>query len=76
MTAPLTLSKTEACALLGVTAAAFDGWRRKGILPDPIPGTRRWSRKAIQRSIDRGLDNDPSTEADLALEGWIERRAS
>ena len=76
MKAAITLSKAEACDLLGVTTAAFDDWRRKGILPAPIPGTRRWSRRAIQHSIDRGLDISPADEADLALEGWINRRAS
>jgi hypothetical protein len=29
----------------------FDDWVRKGILPRPIPGTRRWSRTAIERAL-------------------------
>jgi hypothetical protein len=35
------------------TAAAFRGWVRRGIMPKPIPGTRRYDRRAIDLALDR-----------------------
>lgn len=55
------LTKQEAAAYCGCdTLAAFDQWRKKGIVPDAIPGTNRWDRKAIDRALDRasGLVTD------------------
>lgn len=48
---PLTLTRPQAAALLGLTPAGFDVWVRKGIVPPAIAGTRRWSRAAIERAI-------------------------
>jgi hypothetical protein len=48
------LTKQEAADYCGCkTLAAFDRWRAKGIVPDPIPGTNRWDRKALDRALDR-----------------------
>lgn len=48
------LSKQEAADYCGCdTLAAFDSWRRKGIVPDAIPGTNRWDRKALDLALDR-----------------------
>ncbi|WP_369723307.1 hypothetical protein AB8Z38_04540 [Bradyrhizobium sp. LLZ17] len=47
------LTKQEAAEYCGCkTLAAFDQWRAKGIVPDAIPGTNRWDRKAIDRALD------------------------
>ena len=73
---PLTLDKAAACAFLGISAAAFDDWRRRGILPEPIRGTRRWSAKALRAAIEGELDNNPPDEAELALERWEHSQAS
>jgi hypothetical protein len=41
------MTKTDAAAYCGCgSLAAFDDWVRRGIVPGPIPGTRRWDRKA------------------------------
>lgn len=62
---PRTLSRQQAAEYLGLTPAGFDVWVRKGILPPPIAGTRRWDRKAIDAALDKssGLaeqsDEDP-----------------
>lgn len=48
------LTKDEAAQYCGCQSlAAFDRWRRKGIVPDAIPGTNRWDRKALDRALDR-----------------------
>ncbi|ACF01532.1 conserved hypothetical protein [Rhodopseudomonas palustris TIE-1] len=48
------MTKEEAAAYCGCeTLAAFDQWRKKGIVPDAIPGTNRWDRKAIDQALDR-----------------------
>jgi hypothetical protein len=47
------MTKAEAIEYVGCkTAAAFDRWRRQGIVPGPIPGTRRWDRVALDRALD------------------------
>lgn len=76
MTEPITLSKDEACAYLGVSKSQFDDWRRRGILPEPIRGTRRWSREALRQAIDPALDNSDANEADIAVREWENRQAS
>lgn len=76
MPEPLTYSKQQACAFLGIAQGCFDDWVRRGILPRAISGTRRWSREAIRQSIERGLDNSPLSEAELALREFENRQAS
>ncbi|MCA6114294.1 hypothetical protein J6524_05035 [Bradyrhizobium sp. WSM 1738] len=59
------LSKQEAAEYVGCeTLAAFDRWRQKGIVPDAIPGTNRWDRKALDAALDRasGLVSDSAEE--------------
>ena len=48
------LTKQEAADYCGCnTLAAFDRWRREGIVPEAIPGTNRWDRKALDAALDR-----------------------
>ena len=51
MTNNLTLTRPEAAALCGLTPAGFDMWVRKGVVPPPLPGTRRYSRVQIERAL-------------------------
>ncbi len=48
---PLVLTRTEAATLCKISTRTFDLWIRKEILPGPIPGTRRWSRVAIEQAL-------------------------
>lgn len=51
---PRGLSVTAAANYAGCqTTAAFRGWVRRGIMPKPIPGTRRYDRRAIDLALDR-----------------------
>ncbi|SDP47319.1 hypothetical protein SAMN05428967_2275 [Phyllobacterium sp. YR620] len=47
----LVLTRPEAAALCHISAATFDSWVRRGVVPKPIVGTRRWSRIAIERAL-------------------------
>jgi hypothetical protein len=44
----MTVTDSGCCSL-----RAFDEWVRRGIVPGPIAGTRRWDRKAIDAALDK-----------------------
>jgi hypothetical protein len=51
---PRGLSVTAAAIYTGCqTVAAFRAWVRRGIMPRPMPGTRRYDRRAIDLALDR-----------------------
>jgi DNA-binding transcriptional MerR regulator len=54
------LTKREAAERCAVTPSAFDQWKRKGIVPGPVPGTRRYDAKALDLALDKamGLSSD------------------
>ena len=67
------LTKREAADRCAVTPSAFDQWKQKGIVPGPVPGTRRYDAKALDLALDKamGLSSDePSKFAD-----WKTKRA-
>jgi hypothetical protein len=47
------MSGPDAAAYLGLTGAAFSKWVSEGRIPKPLPGTRRWDRKAIDLALDK-----------------------
>ena len=51
---PLVVTRAEAAQICGISVQTFDAWVLKGILPKPLPGTRRWSRDQIERAISAG----------------------
>lgn len=53
MTPPRLLSGADAAAYCGITAATFSKWVAAGTAPPPLPGTRRWDRKAIDLALDK-----------------------
>lgn len=68
------LSREEAAALLGIGVDCFDAWRRKGILPGPVPGTRRWDRKALEKALDRVSKLESDGDAS-AFDEWKRARS-
>lgn len=47
-------TKEGICAYLGgISAAAYDTWQAKGIVPGPVPGTTRYDVKAHDLALDR-----------------------
>lgn len=47
------LRRDQAADYLSLSLAGFDAWVHKGKIPGPIPGTKRWDRKAIDLALDR-----------------------
>src|SRR5262245_27276058 len=45
-----TLSRTALAQLLGVSPGTISRWVKVGVIPGPLPGTRRYAREAV---IDR-----------------------
>ena len=66
----ITLTRPQAAALCGLTPAGFDVWVRKGIVPTALPGTRRWSRVALERAVAGG-----PTPIDVEVDPYLEWEA-
>ncbi|WP_139198801.1 hypothetical protein [Devosia sp. YR412] len=47
----LTLTRLQAAELCGLSPSGFDVWVRRGIVPPPIMGTKRWSRVQLERAL-------------------------
>lgn len=50
---PRLLSGADAAAYCSVTPPTFSRWVAIGVMPRPIPGTRRWDRRAIDQMLDK-----------------------
>jgi predicted DNA-binding transcriptional regulator AlpA len=71
---PLTLTRREAARLCGISVQTFDAWIRKGILPPPITGTRRWSRIAVERYLTGDALRSPADRLSSPYEQWKRER--
>jgi hypothetical protein len=67
---PLVLARPEAARMCGISVKTFDTWVRKGILPGPIAGTRRWSRDAMERQLAGAIIPTPTTGLPSPFEQW------
>jgi integrase len=56
MTEPRLMSGSDAASYCGVAPATFSQWVAAGRMPGPLPGTRRWDRKAIDLALDEASD--------------------
>lgn len=65
------LTRGQAAAYCGLTSAGFTAWCRQGIVPGPIPGTKRWDRKALDAALDKA-SGMKHADADLPdpFEAW------
>lgn len=70
----LALTRQQAAELCNLTPSGFDSWVRRGILPGPVAGTRRWSVAALQRALSGAAKEDDDPEAVFAR--WEQSRAS
>jgi hypothetical protein len=66
---PGIMSRATAAAYCDLTVHGFDEWVRKGRLPQPIPGTKRWSRSQIERFIDLLVGGSVDDSQCPSLEG-------
>jgi hypothetical protein len=78
---PRCLNRRQAADYCGCgSLSAFDDWVRRGIVPGPITGTRRWDRKAIDAALDKrsnlvaasSSSLNPRETADQALHEWLQ----
>lgn len=66
---PLCLTKAQVAEACGVAETSVPALVRKGVIPRPIPGTRRWSRDHLQEHLlqrskggqDAGIGDDDWT---------------
>lgn len=74
--ASLALTRAQAAALCELTPTGFDSWVKRGIVPGPIAGTRRWSKAALERAISGvakggGHADDP----EAVFDEWLKSHA-
>jgi hypothetical protein len=68
------LTKKEAARYCKAKSVrTFDRWRAKGIIPGPIPGTRRWDQKALDAYLDiaSGLVKPNGSPAETDFDRWL-----
>ena len=68
------LTRAAAADYIGISVETFDGWRRKGILPGPIPNTHRWDRKALDAALDQAGGLQPH-ERGSTFDEWKRARS-
>jgi hypothetical protein len=68
------LTRIEAARYLSISVGAFDDWIRRGLVPRPIPSTRRWDRRAIDAALD-ALSGVGFNQQNNALDVWINGNA-
>lgn len=68
---PRGLTRDDSAEYCGIDPATFDNWRHSGKLPGPIPGTKRWDRKALDLALDRlsSIETEPQSRGDFANVG-------
>jgi predicted DNA-binding transcriptional regulator AlpA len=75
MTEPRLMSGADAAAYCGVTPATFSKWVADGRAPKPVPGTRRWDRKAIDLALDKAsgivVPTIARDDGEMALAEWV-----
>jgi hypothetical protein len=72
---PRGLSRDNAAAYCGCDSlSAFDDWVRRGIVPGPIVGTKRWDRRAIDAALDKRSGLHLKSGADRAASAYDEWR--
>lgn len=48
---PLCLTRDQVARLCNVAESSLPALMKKGVIPRPIPGTRRWSRDHLQEHL-------------------------
>ena len=74
--APRLLTIEAAAAYCGVTVSTYRAWISEARVPGPVPGTRRYDLRAIDRALDSasGLADSEAPDAETAYDEW--KRAS
>lgn len=71
---PAIMTREIAAEYCSLSPSGFDQWVREGRLPRPMPGTKRWSRAAIDRLISFADGTAGITQSDdemSLLDSWL-----
>lgn len=70
---PRLMNRADAAAYCGVGTSTFHAWVRNGFLPQPLFGSKRWDRKALDVALDKasGIANDNAADEEDPFERWI-----
>lgn len=75
---PRLLTREQAARYCGLTKEGFDGWVKRQLVPGPIPGTRRWDLREIDRAIDnkggRLNSSTPAGNSNDDFDSWMAAR--
>lgn len=75
---PRLMSGRQAAAYCGITPATWSKWVATGIMPPPLPSTRRWDRKAIDLALDRAsgisAQSTGAESQEMTLAEWKAQR--
>lgn len=68
---PLCLTRAEVAELCRIEDSVVPDWVRKGIIPPPMPGTRRWCTEHLREHLlirsKGGQDNRPTGDDDWTV---------
>lgn len=67
---PRLMTGAQVATYCGVTPATFSKWAAAGIVPKPLPGTRRWDRRAIDAALDKASGFTPAAAQEDAFAQW------
>ena len=70
---PRMLTRQQGGEYCGLTENGFFSWTVRQIVPGPLPGTKRWGRKALDLALDRlsGIPPEAATSAPAQAEDSI-----
>lgn len=73
---PATLNRAQVAQLWGVSLGTVSKYVKRGTIPAPIAGSRKWSKAAVIRARDIGTarDVDKTADAPSPLEQWKQTR--
>lgn len=63
------LTREGAAEYCSLSPEGFDDWRRRKLVPGPLPGTHRWDRKALDAALDK-LSGLEGGQEETALQKW------
>jgi len=72
---PRLIGRKEAAEYLGIAESTFSMWVASHKMPPPIPGTRKWDRKAIDARIDE-ISGLGSNDDEDPYEKWMRENPS
>lgn len=72
---PLALTRKQAASMCGLSLSGFDSWVRRGIVPGPITGTRRWSRCALETVLSGAIVGTSANDNISPFEDWKRKHA-